>query len=67
MMRYISLAVSVYMGGTRGSGVFFVLEMSVVRCVGGMCDMCMYLARGGVGGVGCEWVRELGVGFTNSG
>ena len=42
------------MGGTRGSGVLSsacdVLEMSVVR--GGVCDMCMCLVRGGVGGVG---------------
>ena len=29
--------------------------MSVVRGVGGVCDMCMCLARGG----------ELGLGFTN--
>ena len=47
-----------YMGGTRGSGVLSsagdVLEMSVVRGVGGVCDMCMCLARRGVGGVGCE-------------
>ena len=26
-----------------------VLEMSVVRGVGGVCDRCMCLARGGVG------------------
>ena len=26
-----------------------VLEMSVVRGVGGVCDMCMCLSRGGVG------------------
>ena len=35
--------VSAYMGGTRGSGVLAsagdVLEMSVVRGVGGVCDM----------------------------
>ena len=36
------------MGGTRGSGD--VLEISVGIGVGGMCEMCMYLARGGVGG-----------------
>ena len=45
-------AVIVYMGGTRGSGDFSacdVLEMSVVRGVGGVCDMCMCLAWGGVG------------------
>ena len=53
--------------GTRGSGVLYstgdVLEMSVVRGVGAVCDMCMCLARGGVGGEGCEWLRELGLGF----
>ena len=47
------VAVSAYMGGTRGSGVWAsvcdVLEMSVVRGVGGVCDMCMCLARGGGG------------------
>ena len=45
------VAVSAYMGGTRGSGVLSsagdVLEMSVVRGVGGVCDMCMCLVRGG--------------------
>ena len=45
------------MGGTRGSGIVFraadVLCMRVVRvmmAVGGVCEMCMCLARGGVGG-----------------
>ena len=28
------------------------LEVSVVRAVGGVCEMCMCLARGGVGGIG---------------
>ena len=41
---------SAYMGGIRGSGVLAsagdVLEISVVRDVGGVYDMCM--ARGGV-------------------
>ena len=50
------VAVSAYMGGTRGSGVLAsagdVLEMSVVRGVGGVCGMC--LARGGV------WWEVLG-------
>ena len=50
------VAVSAYMSGTRGSGVLSstcdVLEMSVVRGVGGVCDMCMCLARGREGGVG---------------
>ena len=49
------VAVSAYMDGTRCSGVLSsagdVLEMSV----GGVCDMCMCLARGGMGGVGDEW------------
>ena len=27
--------------------------------------MCMCLARGGVGGEGAEWMRGLGLGFTN--
>ena len=52
---------SAYMGCTRGSGGLSsagdVLEMSVMRGVGGVCDMCMCKARGGVGGVGGEWVR----------
>ena len=59
--------VSACMSGTRGSGVLSstgdVLEMSVVRCVGGVCNMC--LARCGVGGEGAEWMRELGLRFTN--
>ena len=52
------VAVSAYMGRTRGSRVLAsagdVLEMSVVRGVGGMCDICMCLARGWVEGVGEE-------------
>ena len=37
-----------------------------VRGVGGVCDMCMSLARGGVGGEGGECMRvQLGLGFTN--
>ena len=49
------IAVSAYMGGTRGSGIFAstddVLEISMVRGVGGVCDMCKCLARVGVGAV----------------
>ena len=52
---------SACMSGTRGSGVL----SSTVDGVGGVCDMCMCLARGGVGGEGGEWMRELGLGFTN--
>ena len=65
------VVISAYMGGTRGSGVLSsagdIIEISVVRGVGGVCDMCMCLARGGVGCVGGEWVTGLGLGFTNSG
>ena len=47
---------SACMSGTRGSGILSitgdVLEMSIVRGVDGACDMCMCLARGGVGGEG---------------
>ena len=61
------VAVGVCMGSTRGSGVVSnicdVLEMSVVRGVGGVCGMC--LARGGVGAEGGEWMRGLGLGFAN--
>ena len=59
---------SACMSGTRGlcvlSSTADVLETSVVRGVGGVgvCDMCMCLAWGGVGG---EGVRGLGLGFTN--
>ena len=48
-----------HVGSTRGSGIVSsaadVLWMSVVRGmrgVGGVCEMCMCLARGGVSG---EW------------
>ena len=62
---------SAYMGGTRGSGILYsagdMLEMSVVRGVCGVGDMCMCLVRGGLGGIGGEWVRGLGLGFTNLG
>ena len=60
------VAVSSCMSGTRGSGVLSstsdVMETSVG--VGGVCDMCMCLAPGGVGGAGGEWMRELGLGLT---
>ena len=60
--------VSAYMSGTRGSGVLSstcdVLEMSLVRGVCEVCDMCMCLARGGR--CGGEWNTGLGLGFTNS-
>ena len=41
---------SACMSGTRGSGVLSSTGDVLVRGVGGVCDMCMCLARGGVGG-----------------
>ena len=44
-----------------------VLWMSMVhgmRGVGGVCERCLCLARGDVGGDGGEWMRGLGLGFT---
>ena len=54
---------SACMSGTRGSGVLSSTGDMLVRGVGGLCDMCMCLARGGVGGEGGEWMRELGLAF----
>ena len=58
-----------HVGGTRGSSIVSsaadVLWMSVVRGmrgVDGVCEMCMCLARGGVGG---EGVSGLSLGLTN--
>ena len=59
------VAVSACMSVTRGSGVLSSTGDVLVRGVGGVCDMCMCLARGGVGGEGGEWMRELGLGFTD--
>ena len=53
------------MSGKCGSGVLSSTGDVLVRGVGGVGDMCMCLARGGVGGEGGEWMRELGLGFTN--
>ena len=43
---------SACMSGTRGSGVLSSTGYMLVRGVGGVCDVCMCLARGGVGGEG---------------
>ena len=40
------------MSGTRGSCVLSSTGDMLVRGVGGVCDMCLCLARGGVGGEG---------------
>ena len=57
---------SACMSDTRGLCVLSSTCDVLVRGVGGVCDMCMCLARGGVGGEGGEWMRELGFGFTNT-
>ena len=56
--------------GTRGSSIVSsaadVQWMSVVRGMRGVaevCEMCMCLSRGSVGGE--VWIRGLGFGFTN--
>ena len=54
------------MGGTHGSGIVSsaadIIWMSVVL---GVFEMCMYLAWGGMGSKGSEWMRPLGLGFNN--
>ena len=52
------VVVSACMSGTRGSGVLSSTGDVLVRGIGGVCDMCMCLARGGVGGEGGEWMRQ---------
>ena len=52
------------MSGTRGSGVLSSTGDVLAERCWWMCDMCMCLARGGVGGEGGEWMR-IGLGFTN--
>ena len=60
------VAVSVYMGDTRGSGVLSsaddVLELYVMRGVCGVCDMRMCWI-----GAGAIVVGGLDLGFTNPG
>ena len=61
-----------HVGGIRGPGIVSSsadgLRMTVVRGmrgVGGVCEMCMCLARDGVCEESGEWIRGLGLGFTN--
>ena len=47
-----------HMGGTRGSGIVSsAADVLWMKGVGGVCEMCMCLARGGVGGEGGDWMR----------
>ena len=48
---------------SRAADVLWISVVRVMRGVGGVCEMCMCLARGGMSGEGGEWVR--GLGFTN--
>ena len=57
---------SACMSGTRGSGVLSSTGDVLVRGVGGVCDMCMCLARGGVGGEGGQWMMRIGFGLYQS-
>ena len=54
-----------HMGGTRGSCI--VSDAADVLWMRGVCEMCMCLARCGVGREGGEWISGLGLGlgFTN--
>ena len=53
--------------------VFQVLWLAQLTCYvvrgmrgfGGLCEMCICFAWGGVGGEGGEWMRRLCLGFTN--
>ena len=52
-----------HVGSTRGSGIVSsAADMLWMRGVG---EMCMCLARGSVDRDGGEWMRGLGLGFTN--
>ena len=55
------------MGDARGScnvsSAADVLVISGMRRVGGLCEMCMCLARGAVGG---EWGERIGFGLYQS-
>ena len=61
-----------HVSGTRSSGIvssaadmLWMIVVRGMRVVGGVCEMCMCLALRVVGGEGGEWMRGLGLGFTN--
>ena len=49
-----------------GEVMYFWCELGRMRGVGGVCEMCMYLTRGGEGGEGGGSMRGLCLCFTNS-
>ena len=52
MLCYDLFVIMSKYNGTRGSGVLPSACDVLVRGIGRVCDMCMCLARGGVGGEG---------------
>ena len=55
-----------HLGCTRAAGIVAIAaDVLWMRGVGGVCEMCRRLDRGGVCGEGGEWMRGLGLGFTN--
>ena len=52
-----------HVGGTRGPGIVSsAADVPWIGEAGEVCEMCRCLDRGDVGG---EWMRGLGLGFTN--
>ena len=55
-----------HVGGTHGSGIVSItVDVRWMRGAGGVCEMCMCLVLCGVGGELGEWMRGLGLIFTN--
>ena len=55
-----------HVGGTRGLGIVSsAADVLWMGGVGEVCEMCMCLARYGVGGDAGARMRGLGLGFTN--
>ena len=61
-----------HVDGTHGLGivssavdVLWTIVVCGMRGVGVVCEMSICLARGSMGGEGGEWMRGLGLGFTN--
>ena len=55
-----------HVGGTRGSGIVSsAANVLWMRGVGEVCEMCICVWLGRRGWRGGEWMRGLGLGFTN--